>query len=67
MMYHEKLYEVAKRDDEFKLAIKGSGQKLPFWPDSIDKGMWAACYSGWVLGRYGNDEYMRRESQWKDL
>ena len=65
-MYHETIYKAAKRDDQFKAALGEAGQKLPLFPDSLEKGVWAASYSGWILGRYGTAEYARREAQWKE-
>lgn len=67
-MNHEKVFKVAKRDRAFMSAIRASDQKMPgFFADSLEKGIWAAGYAGWVLGYYGTKEYLRRKAEWEFL
>ena len=70
MLDHEKVFKVAKRDEDFVLALKLTGQKLPrggMFADTLELGIWAAAYSGWVLGRHGHAEWQRRMDVWRTL
>ncbi len=70
MLNHEKVFKVAKNDEEFVAALKATDQRLPrmsFFADTLELGVWAASYAGWVLGRYGADEFMRRMERWREL
>jgi len=65
---HEKVYKLAKKDVAFNKAIELSGQKMPaFSFDTLEMGLWAAAYSGWILGTYGAKELIKRENMWKTL
>lgn len=69
MLDHEKVFTVAKNDAEFQKALKLTKQKFPsgWFLDTIQKGIWASGYAGWVLGRYGEREYMKRMDEWRLL
>lgn len=68
MMNHEKVFKLAKADDEFRRAVVDSGQRFPsFSFDTLEKGVWASGYAGWILGRYGAEEYKRRADYWRTL
>ena len=66
--YHEKVYDVARRDKEYRADVKASPDDFPiFTSDTLRKGIWAAGYAGWVLGRHGKEELVRRSAEWKLL
>jgi len=69
MMNHEKVYsKVVKRDTAFKADLIASHQKLPMFTfDTLEMGMWAAAYSGWVLGKFGPVVLEQRSAEWKLL
>jgi len=68
MINHEKVYVIAKDDDVFNEQLKAMNEKMPrFFVDTLEKGIWAACYAGWVLGYHGVKEYTRRQFEWRAL
>ena len=68
-MDHEKVFSIAKKDLAFNTALKAAGEKMPttMFSDTLDKGMWVALYSGWILGIYGATIHMQRMEEWKQL
>ena len=67
-MNHEKVFKIAKNDKEFRADVLASEQKFPRWSfDTLEKGVWASGYAGWVLGKYGPAEYIRRRDIWRAL
>ncbi len=68
-MDHEKVYALAKKDIAFNTALKAADGKMPtvMFSDTLEKGMWDALYSGWILGTFGAAIYLRRIEEWKQL
>ena len=67
-MNHEEVYRLAKRDVAFNAAQEASGERMPRMTfDTLEKGLWSAAYSGWVLGTFGPAEHMRRAAEWRQL
>lgn len=68
MVDHEKVFNEALKDKEFVNAMKETGEKIPYLSfDTLEKGLWAAAYNGWILGKYGASELEVREIHWKTL
>ncbi len=69
MMNHEKVYKVAKKDRAFIAAVELTGETIPvgLFADTMEKGMWVAMYSGWILGMFGTAESLRRSAEWRLL
>jgi len=68
VLNHEKVFDLAKKDSLFLGYIKSSDQKFPRWTwDTLEKGIWASSYAGWVLGYYGVEEYKRKVTLWRKL
>jgi len=68
-MNHEKVFGLAKKDIGFNAALNASGQKMPtsLFSGTLEKGIWAAGYSGWILGTFGAAEHLRRSAEWRQL
>lgn len=50
----KRVYKQAKNDLQFKqgyLAVRGN--KFPLIPSTSDRGVIAACYCGWMIGKLG--------------
>lgn len=57
MNYHERVFAAALKDNDFKISLGLSEQKMPDPADSLDKAIWAAGYAGWVLGYRGAEAH----------
>ena len=68
-MDHEKIFSIAKKDLAFNTALKAAGEKMPttMFSDTLEKGVWAASYSGWILGTFGAAIHLRRMEEWRQL
>ena len=66
---HEKVFKLAKKDEDFQADLLLSNQKFPtsFLTGTLEKGAWAAGYAGWILGKLGSREYHRRKELWQLL
>lgn len=66
---HTEVFKIAKADDEFIADMKLCDEKLPsvLFGDTLAKGVYASCYAGWILGKFGSREYLRRKSYWSTL
>jgi hypothetical protein len=67
MSYHVinyRLFKLAKKDEEFQAALIATGQKFPrFCFDELEKGVWAAGYAGWVMGKRGPEVYLKMRAE----
>jgi len=63
MSYHGRIYKLAKKDEEFQADLVSTGQKFPrFTFDELEKGVWAAAYSGWFMGKHGSERWLERKA-----
>jgi len=68
MIDHREVYKIAKKDTIFRVDLKNAGEEFPMFSfDDLEMGIWAATYSGWVLGRYGDKEHERQAAVWRTL
>jgi len=70
MLDHKRVFAIAKKDTVWLDHLKATDQKMPiggFFGDSLEMGIWAAGYAGWILGKYGPEEYLRLRDIWRKL
>ena len=67
---HQKVFELCYDDPLFVADLKASGQKLPrfkFLTDTLEAGIWASAYAGWILGKFGPEVYKTKMEYWRTL
>lgn len=67
MSFHTRVFRIAKKDARFQKALNLTKQKQPngLLSSELEKGIWAAGYAGWVMGRYGEAEYLKQHDLWR--